>query len=577
VIYRVFPFLRWLPELRKASILRGDVIAGITVAAVLIPQSMAYARLAGLPAVFGLYAAFLPPVIAGLFGSSRQLATGPVALVALISAATVGKIAPPGSVDFVSYSVLLALMVGLFRLTLGLLRFGMLVNLLSGPVVVGFTNAAALIIASSQLPAILGVDAPPAADRHLQMVLQTVRSALTGVHWHSIGMATLTAIILLVLRFRFEKILVAVAVTTAASWFFGYQGAVVGSVPSGLPSFVLPRVDVDVASELAIGAAFITVIGLMEAMSIAKSIATKTRQQLDVNQELIGQGLSNIVGGLFQSFAVSGSFSRSAINYESGARTGFAMVVCSCVVMATLLFLTPLLYHLPQATLAVIIVFAVLSLIRVDPVLDAWRVTPKDGAIAIVTFLATLVLAPQLHFGIGIGVSLTLILYLHRSMRPHVAYLSRHPDGPLVDAEANDLALDQYIALIRFDGRLYFGDSSYFESKVLEAVTRLPELQFIVIDAGSINQIDATGERTLRDTVTNLRGVGIDIYFTRAKIQFVEVLERTGCLDHIGRDHFFDWNQHALDHLWDQMGPAKRARSPLHVPTPGGKGGIWAI
>jgi len=311
------------------------------------------------------------------------------------------------------------------------------------------------------------------------MVLQTVRSALTGVHWHSIGMATLTAIILLVLRFRFEKILVAVAVTTAASWFFGYQGAVVGSVPSGLPSFVLPRVDVDVASELAIGAAFITVIGLMEAMSIAKSIATKTRQQLDVNQELIGQGLSNIVGGLFQSFAVSGSFSRSAINYESGARTGFAMVVCSCVVMATLLFLTPLLYHLPQATLAVIIVFAVLSLIRVDPVLDAWRVTPKDGAIAIVTFLATLVLAPQLHFGIGIGVSLTLILYLHRSMRPHVAYLSRHPDGPLVDAEANDLALDQYIALIRFDGRLYFGDSSYFESKVLEAVTRLPELQFI--------------------------------------------------------------------------------------------------
>ena len=577
MIYRVFPFLRWLPELRKASILRGDVIAGITVAAVLIPQSMAYARLAGLPAVFGLYAAFLPPVIAGLFGSSRQLATGPVALVALISAATVGKIAPPGSTDFISYSILLALIIGLFRLTLGLLRFGMLVNLLSGPVVVGFTNAAALIIASSQLPAILGVDAPMTTERHLQMVLQTVHSSMAGVHWPSVGMATLTGVILLVLRFRFEKILVAVAVTTAASWFFGYQGAVVGSVPRGLPSFVMPHLDGDIASELAVGAVFITVIGLMEAMSIAKSIATKTRQQLDVNQELIGQGLSNIVGGLFQSFAVSGSFSRSAINYESGARTGFATVVCSGVVMVTLLFLTPLLYHLPQATLAVIIVVAVLSLVRLDPVLVAWRVTPKDGAIAVVTFLATLVLAPQLHFGIAIGVSLTLILYLHRSMQPHVAYLSRHPDGPLVDAEANDLALDKYIALIRFDGRLYFGDSSYFESKVLEAVTRLPELQFIVIDAGGINQIDATGERTLRDTVTNLRSVGIDIYFTRAKIQFVDVLERTGCLDHVGRDHFFDWNQHALDHLWAQMDPAKRARSPLHVPTPGGKGGIWAI
>ena len=244
-------------------------------------------------------------------------------------------------------------------------------------------------------------------------------------------MALLTGIILLVMRFRFEKILVAVIVTTAVSWFFGYEGDVVGEVPRGLPAFAVPDLDIDIASNLAIGAAFITVIGLMEAMSIAKSIATKTRQQLDVNQELIGQGLSNIVGGLFQSFAVSGSFSRSAINYESGARTGFATVVCSCVVMATLLFLTPLLSHLPQATLAVIIVFAVLSLVRLDPVVVAWRVAPKDGAIAVVTFLATLVLAPQLHVGIAIGVSLTLILYLHRSMKPHVAYLSRHPDGPV--------------------------------------------------------------------------------------------------------------------------------------------------
>jgi len=576
VIYRLFPFLRWLPELRDASTLRGDLIAGITVAAVLIPQSMAYARLAGLPAVVGLYAAFLPPVVAGLFGSSRQLATGPVALVALISAATVGKIAPPGSTDFITYSILLALMVGVSRLALGLLRLGMLVNLLSGPVVVGFTNAAALIIASSQMPAILGVDSQP-ADRHLQVVVNTVSSALADIHWPSLGMAALTGVILFALRFRFEKILVAFVVTTAVSWFFGYQGDVVGDVPRGLPSFAIPHFDSDIASSLAIGAAFITVIGLMEAMSIAKSIATKTRQQLDVNQELVGQGLSNIVGSLFQSFAVSGSFSRSAINYESGARTGFATVVCSCVVMATLLFLTPLLYHLPQATLATIIVFAVLSLVRLDPVVVAWRVTPKDGAVAVVTFLSTLILAPQLHFGIAIGVSLTLILYLHRSMRPHVAYLSRHPDGPLVDAEANDLALDKSIALIRFDGRLYFGDSSYFESKILEAVTRLPELEFIIIDSGGINQIDATGERTLRDTVTNLRSVGIDIYFTRAKSQFVDVLERTGCLDHIGRDHFFDWNQHALDHLWTRMDPAKRVRSPLHVPTPGGNGGIWAI
>lgn len=578
MIYRLFPFLRWLPELRRASVLRGDLIAGVTVAAVLIPQSMAVARLAGLPPVYGLYAAFLPTVVAALFGSSRQLATGPVALAALISAAIVGKIASPGSADFVAYSILLALMVGVFRLMLGLLRLGMLVNLLSGPVVVGFTNAAALIIATSLLPALLGVDAPAPGGSHLGMVLDTIRASVTSsVHWPTIGMAVLTSAMLLALRYRFEKFLAAVVVTTAISWFVGYNGAVVGTIPRGLPAFALPRIDVDALSALAVGALFITAIGLMEAMSIAKSIATKTRQQIDMNQELVGQGLSNIVGGLFQSFTVSASFSRSAINYESGARTGFSSVVCAGVVMVTLLFLTPLLYHLPQATLAVIIIFAVLSLFRLEPVIVAWRVTPKDGAIAVITFLCTLALAPQLHFGIAIGVGLTLILYLHRSMRPHVAYLSRHPDGPLVDAEANDLTLDKHIALIRFDGRLYFGASSYFESVILEAVTRLPELKFVVIDAGGINQIDATGERTLRDTVANLRGVGIDIFFSRAKGQFVDVLERTGCLDYIGRDHFFDWNQHALDHLWEQMDPAARTRSPLHVPMPGGKGGIWAI
>ena len=577
MIYRFFPFLRWLPELRQASVLRGDLIAGVTVAAVLIPQSMAVARLAGLPPVYGLYAAFLPPVVAGLFGSSRQLATGPVALIALISAAIVGKIAAPGSADFLSYSVLLALMVGVLRLTLGLLRFGMLVNLLSGPVVVGFTNAAALIIASSMLPALLGVAPPRPGGNHLGLVVDTVRAAVTSVHWPTIGMATLTGAIVFVLRFRFEKFLVAVVLTTTVSWFFGYDGEVVGAISRGLPAFTLPQIDGDSVSRLAVGAAFITVIGLMEAMSITKSLAAKTRQQIDMNQELVGQGLSNIVGSLFQSFTVSASFSRSAINHESGARTGFSSFVCSGVVMVTLLFLTPLLYHLPQTTLAVIIVFAVLSLLRLEPVIVAWRVSPQDGLIAVITFLCTLVLAPQLHFGIAVGVSLTLILYLHRSMRPHVAYLSRHPDGPLVDAEANDLALDQHIALIRFDGRLSFGASSYFEHKILEAVTRLPELEFVVIDAGGINQIDATGEHTLRDTVANLRGAGIDIYFTRAKGRFVDVLERTGCLDYIGRDHFFDWNQHALDHLWGQMDPAARPRSPLQVPTPGGKGGAWAI
>jgi SulP family sulfate permease len=390
-------------------------------------------------------------------------------------------------------------------------------------------------------------------------------------------MAALAAAILIGLRRRYGKILLSVAVTTVCAWGLGFDGEVVGEIPRGLPSIRLPRIDFDIVPQLFMGAMVLTLIGLMEAMSIAKTIATKSKQHIDVNQELIGQGMANLVGSLFQSYAVSGSFSRSAINYDAGGATGFSSAICSLVVMVTLLFLTPLLYYLPQATLAVIIILAVLGLIRVKPLLTAWRVSWADGATAMVTFALTLAFAPQLHIGILIGVSLSIGQYLFRTMRPHVAYLARHPDGPLVDADAHGLALDQRIAIIRFDGRLYFGASSFFEDKVLEAVARLPDLRYIIIDAGGINRIDATGEQTLRRVVEDLRSIDVEVYFTRAKQQFLEVIERSGAIEYIGRDHFFDWNQHALEHLWDQMEPAYRARCPLNVPRPQSEVGSYVI
>ena len=575
-MHRLFPFLQWVPELRRREIWRSDVVAGVTVAAVIIPQSMAYARLAGLPAVYGLYAAFIPPVVAALWGSSRHLATGPVAMASLISATTVGTLAAADGDSYMAYSILLALMVGVIRLLMGVLRLGNLVNFLSAPVVIGFANAAAIVIATSQLSNVLGVRAE-SGQYHYQTVINVVGAAVAGIHSPSLGIAALAAAILVGLRRRYGKILVAVAVTTLCSWALGFDGEVVGDIPRGLPSIQLPRIDFDIVPQLLTGAMVLTLIGLMEAMSIAKTIATKSKQHIDVNQELIGQGMANLVGSLFQGYAVSGSFSRSAINYDTGAATGFSSVVCSLVVMATLLFLTPLLYHLPQATLAVIIILAVLSLIRVKPLLVAWRVSRADGATAVVTFVVTLAFAPQLHIGIFTGVLLSIGQYLFRTMRPHVAYLARHPDGPLVDADAHGLALDQRIAIIRFDGRLYFGASSFFEDKVLEVVSRLPDLRYIIIDAGGINRIDATGEQTLRRVVEDLRAIDVEVYFTRAKQQFVEVLERSGAIDYIGRDHFFDWNQHALEHLWDQMEPAYRARCPLNVPTPQAESGSWMI
>jgi SulP family sulfate permease len=265
--------------------------------------------------------------------------------------------------------------------------------------------------------------------------------------------------------------------------------------------------------------------------------------------------MSNLVGSFFQSFVVSGSFSRSAVNFATGARTGFASVVTSLVVMLTLLWLTPLLHHLPQATLAMIVITAVVNLIRTRPIITAWRVQPQDGIVGVITFLCTLALAPALHLGIFVGVGFSLISDLYRTMRPRVSCFVPQTDGTLRDAETHGLESDQRIAIVRFEGRLYFGDSSYFEDKVLQTVARYPDLKYLIVDAGGINRVDATGEQTLRNTVERLRDIGVEVFFTHAKRQFRDVLERTGCMDYIGRDRFFGGNRRALEYVERQLGP----------------------
>lgn len=575
LIQRLFPFLTWLPNLSRDDI-RRDLIAGITVATVLVPQAMAYARLAGLPAVYGLYAAFLPPVIAAFWGSSRQLATGPVAMASLISAAAVGGLGLASTEEFIHASILLALLVGVLRVMLGVLRLGILVNLLSTPVVVGFSNAAALIIAGSQLHGVFGVERGHESLFIMSLWIE-IQHAATGVEWSTVGMAALALTIMLGLRHRHERVLIAVAITTALAWAIDYEGAIVGEIPRGLPSFSVPGIEPAIMWQLLPGALLLTLIGLMEAMSIARTIAARTKQHIDINQELIGQGVANLVGGAFSSYAVSGSFSRSAINFSCGAASGLSSAVTSAVVVLTLLFLTPLFHHLPQATLAIVIVLAVLTLIRIDAVRQAWRVSWADGAIAVITFVVTLALAPQLHWGILTGVVLALAHHIRRTMRPHVAYLGRHRDGALVDAETHGLELDPHIAVIRFDARLYYGAAAYFEDKVLEALSRLPDLRYIILDAGGINQIDATGIDTLRRLVEDLRAGGVDLYVTRVKNDVWEVLEQDGLLQTIGEDHFFDWNQQALEHLWAQMKPGSRARSPLNTPAPRDATDTYAI
>jgi SulP family sulfate permease len=306
----------------------------------------------------------------------------------------------------------------------------------------------------------------------------------------------------------------------------------------------------------------------MEAISIAKAMATKTRQKLDANQELIGQGLANIAGSLSLSYPTSGSFSRSAVNINAGAVTGFSSVVTSAIVIITLLWLTPLLYHLPQATLAAVIMMAVVGLINVKAIQHAWKAHRQDGIVAIVSFVLTLAFAPHLDKGILIGAGLALMLYLYRTMQPRVAVLARHPDGTLRDAEMFGLETCKNITMIRFDGSLYFANTSYFEDKIQERIATKPELKYVVVLADGINQIDATGEEMLSHLSERLHAAGIEILFAGLKKQVMDVFQRTGLYQSLGAERFFRTEEQALDHVWKKLGNNHEVDCPLNIVCP---------
>lgn len=558
----ITPFMSWVGELKDTKIVKADILAGITVALVLVPQSMAYAQLAGLPPYYGLYASCLPVAIAALFGSSRQLATGPVAVVSLLTASAIEPIAASGGEGYFIYAVMLALMVGIVQLTLGVVRLGMMVDFLSHPVVTGFTNAAAIIIATSQLNKIFGVEVER-AEYHYQVVWDTLKAGWDNPHLltFAIAVGSLTIMILLKKYFpRAPNVLIAVIIATSVSWFFNFEaggGRVVGKIPEGLPSFELPSLDWAMVQQMVGVALAIALIGFMEAISIAKAMAVKTRQRLDANQELIGQGLSNITSSLFQGYAVSGSFSRSAVNIDSGAVTGFSSIVTALIIGLTLLFLTPLLYHLPQATLAAIIILAVASLVRLQAFRNTWRVQRQDGFVAIVTFILTLLFAPHLETGILIGVLLSLGLYVYRTMRPDISLLSRNTDGSLRDAAKYILKVCPQIAIVRFGGPLFFANTGYFHDKILERVTNQPELRFIIIDAVSMNEIDATGQEMLHDLARTLVEQDIEFLFARPPIEVMNTFERSGFASKEWADHFFNSRDQALEYAWQQLAKRK--------------------
>jgi MFS superfamily sulfate permease-like transporter len=680
MLSKIFPFMLWFEDYDFLKF-RIDFLAGVTVALVLIPQSMAYAQLAGLPAYYGLYASFLPPMIAALFGSSRQLATGPVAVVSLMTAASLEPLATAGSEAFIAYAVLLAMTVGIFQLLLGVLRLGLIVNFLSHPVVNGFTNAAAIIIASSQLSKMFGVYVDK-APHHYETIIRVVQSAVEYTHWPTLIMGIFAIIIMYFLKRinpKIPNVLIAVVLTTLISLLIGFEhneqtdisgiqsqniretikdfnnaigeiaaigeeksglimafdklkkqtdhdahspsldlldikykitvagakidelkrrchlrrrslrevffsrvvqenksilfykqdsvpegvatdgrtwrikvgnkaidennilmiggGAVVGVIPKGLPSLGLPKMNFMLFFQLLPFAIIISLLGFMEAIAIAKAMAAKTGQRLDPNQELIGQGLANIIGAIGKSYPVSGSFSRSAVNLNAGAVSGLSSVVTSLVVIVSLLFLTPLLYHLPQAVLASVIMMAVIGLVNVTGFIHAWRAKWYDGAISIITFIATLACAPHLEKGIYIGVFLSLSVFLYKSMRPTVSSLAKHEDEAHRDIVTHDLMECKYIDLVRFDGPLFFANASFLEDEINTRVLEKKDLKHIIIAANGINDMDASGEEALSLIIENLRSSGIGISMSGINETVMAVLKRTHLFEEIGKEN----------------------------------------
>ena len=553
---RLLPFLGW-PRIDGQSLFH-DLIAGITVSLLAIPQSLAYAQLAGVPAYYGLYAAFIPSIVAVLFGSSGLLSTGPVAMTSLLTAASVGHLTAPGTAQFVSYVTLLALLSGLFQIGLGLARAGVLLNLLSHPVLMGFINAAALIIALSQLPALTGI-AVPQTDHFLFDIWHVV-SKPEALHDMSLAFGLLAIALLYGFRRlapRLPGVLIMVVILTWLSYATGYAehgGKIVGDIPTGMPSVSVPAMSWRATIALLPAAFVIALISFMEAMSSCKVIALKTRTRWDENQELIGQGLAKVVAAFCHSMPVSGSFSRSALNLASNARTGFSSLIAAGFVLLTLLYFTPLLYHLPKPALAAMIVLAVANLIDFSSLRHAWQAGRDDGIAAALTFVATLAFAPNIQNGILTGIIFSLGAFIYHRMSPRIVPLGRHVDGTLRDALQHRLpVLHENIAALRFDATLFFANVSFFEDAIMKIERENPKLKYILVVASGINHIDASAVEMLRRLVQRLRECGITLAFSGAKRQFMEVVERTGLAAEIGEANIFGSDETALKALFHRL------------------------
>jgi len=552
VTHRLFPFLDWMKGY-KLSTLRQDGQAGLTVAVVLIPQSMAFAMLAGLPPHYGLYAAAVTPIIAGLWGSLRQLATGPTAIMSLLTLTAISHHARPGSPEFIQLAFLLSIMVGMIFLFIGVSRLGIIMSFISHSTVRGFTAAAALIIITTQLPHVLGVQVAPHENAIAGFIETIGKLPQLNPYTLIIGAVAFVMIYGIVSRWRrFPAGLLTLITMTAAVYLLDlqlYGVEVVGAVPRGLPRPHVPAVNLSIVVDLAGPAIVLALVCFAETYAVGKTISEKTKQRVDVNREFIGQGLANLVGGFFQSPPVAGSFSRTAMSYASGARTSASNVISSVAVTAALLFLTPLLQHIPRSALAALVISAVLLLFHPREVFVLWRKNRHDGIVAVTVFLLALLIKPDYALLIGVITSLTLFLY--SSMHPRVVVLVKKPgEQVFISDTGQKMPRCRQVAMIRVDNAIYFANATYTVNRIRQELKKQgPDIKYLLLDMKGVGFIDITGIDELRTLISEVRKRGMRVLLIGLHRPVFAVFETSGLLKMLGRENIFLSFQDAYDAL----------------------------
>jgi len=550
----ILPILNWLPNYKKEW-LKGDVGAGLTVGVMLIPQGMAYASIAGMPAVYGLYASIIPILIYAIFGTSRQLAVGPVAMVSLLTATAIGSFEGLSNSDYISYAILLALLVGGIQFLLGAFRLGFLVNFMSHPVISGFTSAAALIIGLSQLKHLLGIDIE--RSHHINEIILSAINQADEINWITFAIGFIGILIILLVK-RINKslpsqlfsVIFGIAVVSIFNLGEGIDNVkIIRDIPDTLPSFQIPLLDLEIIQLLIPMALTIALVSFMESIAVAKAIQVKHRDYKVVpNQELISLGLANVFGSFFQSFPTTGGFSRTAVNNQAGAKTGLAAMISAALIVITLLFLTPYFYNLPKAILASVIMVAVFGLINYKEAIHLYKSNIKDFWMLITTFLATLILGVEL--GIGLGIILSLAMVLFKTTKPHTARLARVPNTHFYRniKRFDNLEIIEELLIYRFDAQLFFANVNYFKDQLYDYERiKKDNLSLLIIDGESINNIDSTAIQALEEIIIDFNSRDVEVLFTGIKGPVRDKMIKSGFVEKANEDHFFMSIQEAVD------------------------------